>query len=193
MSRRDKLFLGFIDEFWKTTPSFKKFKTKRGWSCRKLNRDDACDIFLRTYINNLYGKYCCEDLWVNHAKFKDYDYQHFKKIINLYLRKIFENYIPCDVYEKNNPQCEINSLYDGWGEDSYVVTYIIRSLKGYLSNRMKKYSSGRYFECSCGELALQNSNHQSMCKKCRKQNRANINREYYKNKKLRPLENPLKP
>src|SRR5574344_695988 len=83
ITNRNNIYLSFIDEFWKSTQSFKKFKTKNGWSCKKLNRNDDCDVFLRTYINNLYGKYCCEDLWSEHKKFLNYDYSYFKKIINL--------------------------------------------------------------------------------------------------------------
>jgi len=131
--------------------------------------DDACDVFLRTYVNNLYGKYCCKDVWINSAKFESMDYTHFKKIVNLYLKRIFKNYVPPDVYEEKHPVTEIKSIYDGWGEDSYVVTYIIRSLKGYFLNRMVKYNSGKYIECKCGEMTLKNSNRQSMCEKCCKE------------------------
>jgi hypothetical protein len=160
--------------------------------------DDACDVFLRTYVNNLYGKYCCKDVWINSAKFESMDYTHFKRIVNLYLKRIFKNYIPPDVYEQKHPVTEIKSIYDGWGEDSYVVTYIIRSLKGYFLNRMVKYNSGKYIECKCGEMTLKNSNRQSMCEKCfSKKRKDDINenaKKYYKNKKdFIQLENTIKP
>ena len=121
------------------------------------------------------------------------DYTHFKKIVNLYLKRIFKNYVPPDVYEEKHPVTEIKSIYDGWGEDSYVVTYIIRSLKGYFLNRMVKYTSGKYIECKCGEMTLKNSNRQLMCEKCWKESRIDINRRYYENRRLRPLENGIKP
>lgn len=157
-----------MDDFWKNTPSFKKNKTKYGWSCRRPKVDDVCDVFLRTYVNNLYGKYCCKEVWTNNKKFENVDYSHFKKIVNLYLKRIFGNYVPPDVYEQKHPVTEIKSIYDGWGEDSYVVTYIIRSLKGYFLNRMAKYNSGKYIECACGEMVFKKTPNSNVkyCKLC---------------------------
>ena len=88
------------------------------------------------------------------------------------------------------------SIYDGWGEDSYVVTYIIRSLKGYFLNRMVKYNSGKYIECNCGEMTLKKSNRQSMCEKCWKE-KESINcvlrKRKQRERKCHSLENTIKP
>ena len=176
---KEKYYNTFIDDFWKSTQPFKKFKTKFGWSCKRLNRDDDSDIFLRTYINNLYGKYYCKDLWTKHAKFPDCTFKQFKNIINIYFKSIFKNYIPCDIYEQKHPVTELKSIYDGWGEDSYAVTYIVHSLKGYMSNRMKKYSSGKYIECKCGVLVLKKTPNSRIkyCKDCAYKSKIDSNKK----------------
>jgi hypothetical protein len=58
----------------------------------------------------------------------------------------------------------------------------------------KAYKDKKIMRCEvCGNSTVKNSNRQSMCEKCWKENRVEINHKYYENKKLRPLENAIKP
>lgn len=197
-SEKLEIFNDFIDIFWKSTPNFKKYKTKYGWSCRLMSIEDDPDKFLRYYINYLFGKYCCKEMWVRHNKF-DYDYKRFKVVVNYYLKKIFNNYIPISIYESNSESGLNVSMNDLYGEDGYVVTYVINSLRGYFINRIKRYLSGKYIECKCGAQVLKKSNRQSMCEKCWKEKEKEIkrscwekNKEKYRNT-ARSLENGSKP
>lgn len=194
---KDAIFEKFSDIFWKSTPNFKKYKTKYGWSCRLMTVEDEPETFLRNYINYLFAKYCCKETWPNHSKF-EYDYKKFKIVVNYYLRKIFNNYIPVNIYEKNNGgkiQISVNDLY---GEDGYVVKYVTNSLRGYFLNRIKRHLTGKYIECSCGEQVLKNSNNQVMCKRCGKEKELKRQREKWRKNKEKyrcatALENSNKP
>lgn len=181
---KDNIFKEFVDIFWKSTPNFKKYETSTGWKCKLMNRDDDAQLFLKDYINYLYGKYCCRETWINHDKF-DYDYKRFRVVIDYYLKRIFDNYLPIDVYEEKMGKNILSGNHDLFGDDGHVVKYVTNSLRGYFYNRIKKHLSGKYIECVCGAQSLRTSNRQVMCKDCSKKKeleRQRIKWNKYKNK-----------
>ncbi len=110
-------------------------------------------------------------------------FKEYKKIINGYIFKIFNNYKSPFEYEQENGW-ELNVTHDAWHEDNYIIKYFCKSLTGYMKN-YKKYINFTYEkECKmCNMLFLPNSNRQIYCLNCsgieRKKKRINYNKKYY--------------
>lgn len=112
-------------------------------------------------------------------------FKEYKKIINGYIYKIFNNYKSPFEYEQENGW-ELNVTHDAWHEDNYIVKYFCKSLTGYMKN-YKKYINFIYEkECKiCEMLFLPNSNSQVYCEKCVKEKeriRKLINYQKHKDK-----------
>lgn len=116
-------------------------------------------------------------------------FNDYKKIINGYIFRIFNNYKSPFEYEQENGW-ELNVIHDAWHEDNYIIKYFCKSLTGYMKN-YKKYINFTYEkECKmCDMLFLPNSNRQVYCHYCTSINEKVKNREYAKKsmKKKRSL------
>lgn len=105
-------------------------------------------------------------------------WEEFMHITDGYFRRLFEHYKPLEEYQDS----EKLVLHAGaWNEDNYCIRYFCNGLDGYFKNYQKKYyglynaSSGRgitYGRCACGNLFLQNRQHnRRLCDACRRQAR----------------------
>lgn len=119
------------------------------------------------------------------SKKNEMEFSKYKDLINIYIEKIFDNYISTEEYEKKHGW-ELNVKIDGWHEDNYVIKYFCKSLTGYMKNYVRNMSSGNYINCKkCGVLIKKTNNRQKFCPTCWKeirqeQNRNNFNRWYQK-------------
>lgn len=98
-------------------------------------------------------------------KWKDY-----KKLINTYFERMFNNYIPPHEYELQHGW-EMNVNVDGWNEDNYIIKYFCKSLTGYLRNyvRDSKPKEVKKKNCSvCNTAFIYSSNKRIYCDKCKR-------------------------
>ena len=100
-------------------------------------------------------------------------FSEYKKIINTYIERMFNNYIPAEEYEKKYGW-NLEVKVDGWSEDSYIVKYFNKSLTGYMRNHVRKINGiskyGKYIECSnCGILISPTNNSHKFCMECAKE------------------------
>lgn len=110
-------------------------------------------------------------------KWKDY-----KKLINTYIERIFNNYLSPTEYEKKYGwNMDVN--VDGWSENNYVIKYICKSLTGYMRNYLKANIIKEKACVICG-IDISNKRSNKYCgKQCWKVGRRTINQRYYaKNK-----------
>jgi len=129
-----------------------------------------------------------EQLFIVYSKQKmNITWNAYKKLIEKWLTKIFDNYICLDDFEdKTNMVMDINY----WTEDNYVIKYIGKSLNGYMCNYEKVYygipRNKKYRHCTeCGVMFIVNPKDTKSfrCQNCQK----NINNQvklayYYKEK-----------
>lgn len=122
--------------------------------------NDICRAF--EIGEKLYNKYSKQKMNINWGE--------YQKIINGFIKKLFNNYIPLDDFEDKNT-LSVNITY--WSEDNYIIKYIGKSLTGYMKDYQKKYygiSKGRnrkYKRCEvCGKLIEQSNNRVKYCKDC---------------------------
>lgn len=97
----------------------------------------------------------------------DISFDDYKKLVNRYFKKIFDNYMSLDDYEdKNNLFLDI----DIWTEDNFAVKYFCKCLNGYMRNYQKEYfkvkRNKKYRHCSCGGL-IDISTNQYKCNICK--------------------------
>jgi hypothetical protein len=98
----------------------------------------------------------------------DLKWSDYKKIINAYIERIFNNYIPTYEYEEKHGW-ELRVSYDGWDEDNYAVKYFCKSLTGYMMNyiRDNKPKEIKKKHCTeCGIEIFSKSNRKKYCDKC---------------------------
>jgi predicted RNA-binding Zn-ribbon protein involved in translation (DUF1610 family) len=84
----------------------------------------------------------------------DINFNNYKKLINTYIERIFNNYKSIEEYEKDY-KWELKISVDGWSEDNYVIKYFCKSLTGYMRNYVRDVlnKSDQYKECkSCNIL-----------------------------------------
>jgi hypothetical protein len=97
-------------------------------------------------------------------------FSEYKKLINLYLRRIFDNYIPVHEYEDKHGW-EMRIEKDGWSEDNYIIKYFSRSLTGYLRNYIRdnkvKEIKEKYCQI-CGIEISNTCNNKKYCAPCSK-------------------------
>jgi hypothetical protein len=112
-------------------------------------------------------------------------FSEYKKLINTYLIKLFENYIPVEDYEKKNGW-EVKVNVDGWSEDNYVVSYFCKSLTGYMKDYRRELSGfkkrDKLKHCQvCGALILDSKNVKKYCNDCAN-NKEKIRKRVWKKK-----------
>lgn len=112
--------------------------------------------------NELYEKYANQKLKMTWGEYKDF--------VNDCMLKCFENFIPLDEYETKD---KIVLDIDFWNEDNFIISYIGKSINGYMKNYQKKYyglpGHKEYTRCSCGGLFVQNeTNRIRTCNQCNK-------------------------
>lgn len=94
----------------------------------------------------------------------------YKQLVNGYIERIFENYIPIYEYEKEHGW-DMKVTVDGWNEDNYVIKYICKSLTGYMRNyiRDSKPKEVRIKNCVvCGCEIEDTVHNKKYCGKCAK-------------------------
>jgi len=140
---------------------------------------DVLDIELNTVLTE------AQDLFAMYSKQKmKVSWKKYRKLIEEYLHKIFDNYICLDDFEdKTKLIIDINY----WSEDNYVVKYIGQSLNGYMRNYQKGYygisvknsrDKRKYKRCTdCGKMffAKAKANNCYRCKECAKIERNKYN------------------
>ena len=109
---------------------------------------DELDIYIQNSLsqaNLLKDKYKNQNIKINWNKYKE--------LINGYLLRIFNNYIPLEDFEDKST-FTINLNF--WNEDNYVVKYFCKSLSGYIKNYQKEYfdvaRNKEYKQCQCGGI-----------------------------------------
>lgn len=113
------------------------------------------------------------DLFVKYKKQKmDITWAKYKKLINGFMLKCFETYIPFDEFSKGK---DIRDN-DYWIEDNFIIKYIGKSLTGYMMNYEKSYygicrlgslDKRKYNRCKkCGNLFLVSSKNKKLCDEC---------------------------
>jgi len=101
----------------------------------------------------------------------DMSFDNYKRIINTYIERVFNNYKSIEEYEKINGW-ELKVKVDGWSEDNYVIKYFCKSLNGYLRNYIREISNkpNKYKECQiCKILFLYKNNKSKYCPTCAKE------------------------
>ena len=112
----------------------------------------------------------------------DLPWNEYKKIIEEFLKKIFDNCKLIEDYEVENlTDAKINItnkyIYDFYNEDKSYIKYICDSLEGYMLNYQKRYyglyvpsstkQNKQYKHCEeCGKLIEKTSNKTTYCKEC---------------------------
>jgi len=138
------------------------------------NKLDMTADELETELDTALTK--AQDLFEMYSKQKmNISWKKYKKLIEGYLHKIFDNYICLDDFEdKTKLVMDINY----WSEDNYVVKYIGKSLNGYMRNYQKEYygfymlnqrDKRKYQRClKCGKLFLIKNSQNKYCDECQK-------------------------
>jgi len=123
----------------------------------------------------------------------DLSWSEYKKLINGFLRKTFDNYIPIEQYEKKHGW-ELNVSIDGWDDDHFTVRYFCKSLSGYLRDYKRNClgfkKNDKLKSCDvCGKLFKVVGRNHRMCKDCSIKKQKEKNREYARESMRRKREN----
>lgn len=113
-------------------------------------------------------------------------WNEYKKVIEEFLQKIFDNCKPIEEYEVENLTNKY--IYELATEDNSYIRYFCKSLEGYMLNYQKQYyglsissttkQHKQYKRCKeCGALIEKTNNRTMYCKECA----IKINREKTKN------------
>lgn len=127
-------------------------------------------------------------------------WNEYKKLVEKYFRKMFDNFIPLDDYEKEN---EMVLSIDTWCEDNYCIKYFCKGLNGYFKNYQKEYyglyvpsvgkDNSTFKRCkSCSRLFKQNAHNQINCKDCQKELRTIYYRENKRKQREKKVVHKLK-
>src|SRR5690606_14966227 len=81
------------------------------------------------------------------AKKIDMPFKDYKQLINGFIERIFNNYIPIEEYEKKHGW-DFKVFVDSWSEDNFIIKYFCKSLTGYMRKYVKKLRSGKYIRCA---------------------------------------------
>jgi hypothetical protein len=93
-------------------------------------------------------------------------WSEYKKIINQYIERIFINYSPARDYTKDH-EWKLKVFRENWSEDNYAISYICKSLTGYIRNYIKDQKRDKHKYCKiCGKEILPKSNRQQYCNDC---------------------------
>lgn len=96
----------------------------------------------------------------------------YKKLVNSFIEKIFNNYMTIEEYEEKYGW-DIRIDIDGWSEDNYIIKYFCKSLTGYFKNYIRKFRGFKYndkiIHCiQCGIPIKRTSSNNKYCKICAK-------------------------
>lgn len=128
-----------------------------------------------------------EKLKITYQKQKmDLSWNDYKKIVEGFFQRCFDNCKLIEDYEDNSRYC---GIYDFMNEDNFYIKYFCDRLEGNIKDYQKKYyglkysSRKGYKRCiKCGSLIqIKNKNDYSTkyCDECKKENRKKINHNYY--------------
>ena len=110
----------------------------------------------------------------------------YKKVIEAFFRRCFDNCKLIDDYEKDSKYC---GIYDFMNEDNFYIKYFCKSLESYMQNYQKQYY-GLYIKgskdkkykikrCqSCGKMIEKIHNRKIYCDDCRENMRLNRYKKY---------------
>ena len=114
-------------------------------------------------------------------------WSEYKKIIEGFFQRCFDNCKLIEDYEKDSNYC---GIYDFMNEDNFYIKYFCKSLESYMKNYNKEYyglKRGRdkkYKRCKkCGKMIEVKGNKKKYCDKCAYIVKLKQNNEYYHNKK----------
>ena len=165
------------------TPKNEYFKAINLIKNGEVNEIDICEIENKI-IESLNKAEKIKTECIN--KKHNITWHKYKKLINGFIGRIFENYIPLHEYEKEHGW-DMKVTVDGWNEDNYVIKYICKSLTGYMRNYIRdlKPKEIKIKNCVvCGET-IYGGNRKKYCDKCWKihwkQYNAKKQKEYYIN------------
>ena len=120
----------------------------------------------------------------------------YKKLVNSFIEKIFNNYMTIEEYEEKYGW-DIRINIDGWSEDNYIIKYFCKSLTGYFRNYIREFRGFKYndkiIHCiQCGIPIKQTSNRRQYCSSCWKKRHQELKNKWKREKwnKGRSLENP---
>ncbi len=129
----------------------------------------------------------------------------YKKLVNSFIEKIFNNYMTIEEYEEKYGW-DIRINIDGWSEDNYIIKYFCKSLTGYFKNYIREFRGFKYndkiIHCiQCGIPIKQTSNRRKYCSSCWKDKEKEDNRRYAREsmrrirqrRNVKGLENPANP
>jgi len=97
-------------------------------------------------------------------------FSNYKKLINTYIERIFNNYVSIEEYEKDH-EWKLNISVDGWSEDNYVIKYFCKSLTGYIKMYIRDVlnKSNKFKECDiCKILFKPTTSSNKYCQICAK-------------------------
>lgn len=110
-------------------------------------------------------------------------WSEYKKVIEGFFQRCFDNCKLIDDYEKDSKYC---GIYDFMNEDNFYIKYFCKSLESYMKNYNKEYyglKRGRdkkYKRCKiCGKMIENNAKNKQYCLTCKKEKRKEINHNYY--------------
>ena len=163
------------------TPKNLYYRWTKGYNIDTDNLEDIIDeaIFAAQKIKLIYQKQKMKLSWAD-----------YKKIIEGFLRVIFDTCITIEEYEKKHGVPNDLLLNEFSTEDNFYIKYICKSLESHMRNYQKEYynlkrgCNKKYKRCKeCGKLIEKTNNRVMYCKSCAIQ----INRIKTKNnmKKIR--------
>lgn len=113
-------------------------------------------------------------------------WDEYKKLIEIYLRKIFDNCITINEYENKHGIPNYLLLNEFSTEDNFYIRYICKSLESYMRNYQKEYynikrgRNKKYKHCQeCGSLIESNGNNTKYCKECKEIKRKETKRNWW--------------
>lgn len=132
-------------------------------------------------INNINNAFDEAELIKQESINKKYNvnFINYKKLINTYIERIFNNYKSIEEYEKDH-EWKLKITVDGWSEDNYVVKYFIKSLTGYMRNYIRDINNNpnKYKECHiCKILFFPTNNKSKYCPTCAKEIKMEMDRQ----------------
>lgn len=119
---------------------------------------------VKNEVNNTYNKAMQLKEVAESGKLK-MSWDEYQELIEGWLDRIFENYIPVD--ENPNIDWEDNMIWD-WDEDNCILCYINSSLNGYLKNYIRDTNKLKEKICiQCGATIIQAKTNQKYCNECK--------------------------
>ena len=107
-------------------------------------------------------------------------WSEYKKVIEGFFRRCFDNCKLIEDYEKDSKYC---GIYDFINEDNFYIKYFCDRLEGNMKDYQKhyyglKYSSRKgYKRCKCCEKMIENTGNKKMyCDECAEKNRKQSNK-----------------